>query len=73
LPARHLWAGFAEALKHGLIADAAYWKDLSGHYHLLEASGNEGDEFRKRLILRSVEIKWDIVSDDPHEQEGEKS
>lgn len=68
LPARHLWAGFAEALKHGLIADAAYWKDLSGHYRLLEASGNEGDEFRKRLILRSVEIKWDIVSDDPHEQ-----
>lgn len=56
---RQLNSGYAEMLKHGLIADAAYWdtlKGLSGFDHL--------DEY----ILKSVAIKNGVVQQDPTEQ-----
>lgn len=56
LPQREMRSGLAEMLKHGLIYDKDYWKqflDLQADASQLEA-----------LILRSVEIKSEIVSQD---------
>nr|WP_298789556.1 3-dehydroquinate synthase [uncultured Allomuricauda sp.] len=58
LDARQLKSGFAEMLKHGLIIDAEYWKDLS--------TGN-GFEASKH-IQKSIAIKNDVVSQDPTEK-----
>lgn len=57
LPARERLSGFAEMLKHGLIADADYWIrlknfDINNHTPGLE------------LLKRSVEIKQEIVAED---------
>ncbi len=59
LPARQILSGLAEMLKHGIIADVKYWdtlikSDLS--FPSLE------------LIYRSIEIKNDVVLEDPTEQ-----
>lgn len=57
LPERELKAGFAEMLKHALIADAIHWGELQ--------------EFNPRRfktwITTSVEIKDRIVEEDMHE------
>lgn len=55
---RQLKSGFAEMLKHGLIADRTYWNDL---IHL------DKDEY-KNHIQKSVVIKNSIVEQDPTEQ-----
>ncbi len=63
LPEEEFISGFAEMLKHGLIADRAYWKDLisyaqnPNHNHLLPG-----------LIKKSVTIKDHIIQEDPFEQ-----
>jgi 3-dehydroquinate synthase len=64
LPEREYRGGIAEALKHGLIADAGY----------LEWIVAQGRELRARqpsaishLVARSVEIKAGIVARDEHE------
>jgi 3-dehydroquinate synthase len=56
---RQLQSGFAEMLKHGLIKDAAYWKELKvlNSFQALDA-----------LIYHSVVIKNDVVLKDPREQ-----
>ena len=65
LPEEHLRSGLAEAVKHGAIADPEYlaW---------IEASAAEllaGDpEALTRLIVRSVEIKAEVVAGDEKEQ-----
>jgi 3-dehydroquinate synthase len=64
LPAPQFTSGLAEALKHGLILDAAYFESI--------ASGLEGLFSREPdrltdLIARSVEIKADVVSRDERE------
>ncbi|MDX5320253.1 MAG: 3-dehydroquinate synthase [Bacteroidota bacterium] len=58
LPERHFMAGYAEMLKHGLIADSDYWRQLSTLN-------------RRRLKLQieqSVEIKLLVVEEDPLEK-----
>jgi 3-dehydroquinate synthase len=68
LPLRQLRAGFAEAVKHGVIADEPYLNDVaSGAPRLLSADGPKGDSMIP-LIVRSVEIKADIVSRDEREE-----
>lgn len=60
LPEIHILNGYAEMLKHGLIADRQYWKKLS--------SLDKVDS--KRLsshIMRSIEIKMNIVTQDAKE------
>ena len=59
LPERQVLSGLAEMLKHGLIADAAYWNDLKDSDLTLPAPD---------LIYRSVAIKNRIVLSDPHEK-----
>ncbi len=58
LPKNHLKSGFAEMLKHGLIADAVHWKNA------LESFPNISEE----LVNRSAEIKMQIVDQDPTEK-----
>lgn len=60
-----LRSGFAEMLKHGLIADAAHWKDLTSIEKLTPDSVAP-------FIKRSMEIKEDVVSKDFKEQNVRK-
>lgn len=61
LPQDHLLNGFAEMLKHALICDADYWASL------LEINPRHADEL-DASILRSIELKSEIVHSDPFEQ-----
>ncbi|WP_432712848.1 3-dehydroquinate synthase [Pedobacter sp.] len=59
LPERELLSGFAEMIKHGLIADAAYYQSLkTSDYRNLDPAA----------VFRSVEIKNQVVTEDPQEQ-----
>ena len=67
LSLRELRAGFAEALKHGVIADEPYLNAVvSSAPGLLSADGPKSDSMFS-LIVRSIEIKADIVSRDERE------
>lgn len=65
LPSNHLRAGVAEAVKHGAIADAAYYDRIDDALPALLAA-TSGDAMRA-LIVRSVEIKASIVLQDERE------
>lgn len=59
LPERELLSGFAEMIKHGLIMDKAYFEALKlVDYRLVTAE----------QIYRSVEIKHEVVTEDPLEK-----
>lgn len=59
-------SGLAEMLKHGLIADPNYWQELN---NLEGLNWKDMD----RLIHRSVEIKNEVVTEDPTEKGLRKS
>ncbi len=61
LPAQEMRNGLAEMIKHGLIADATYFKQLSNLSHFVY-------EDLPVLIHRSIVIKNDVVNNDPHEK-----
>lgn len=65
LPEREYRAGMAEAVKHGLIADAGYFAWIEGSIRQLGARDLRALE---RLIVRSVEIKASVVEADEHER-----
>jgi 3-dehydroquinate synthase len=65
LPANHLRSGLAEAIKHGAIADAAYFLKIDDSLPSLLA--DPGGETMRALILRSIEIKASIVMQDERE------
>lgn len=58
LPERHCYAGFAEMLKHGLIADRMYWEDLKTIRNMKQIISNQN------YIRKSIQLKTDIVSID---------
>ncbi len=60
LPLNELRSGFAEVIKHGLIADKDYW-------HKIQSSSFQQHHFGQ-LIRHSVYIKAQVVNEDPHEQ-----
>jgi 3-dehydroquinate synthase len=65
LPPVHRIAGMAEALKHGIIADAAYFdRLLSARPSILEAQR----EVLLDAVRRSVEIKAEVVAHDERER-----
>jgi len=64
LPDAQLRAGLAEAVKHGAIADAEL---LNGMPALAPALLARDPDVLDRSIRRSVEIKAEVVSDDPRE------
>ena len=60
-----LAAGLAEAVKHGVIADAEYFAFLEGEYAAIFAKHAPALE---RVVRRSVEIKAGVVAQDEREQ-----
>jgi 3-dehydroquinate synthase len=64
LPAPQYAAGVAEAVKHGVIADADYFSFLERE---TEAVAARKDPALERLVARSVEIKAGIVAADEGE------
>lgn len=66
LPAPHLSAGFAEIIKHGVIADPAYFAQAIG---VAEHGVNHSMQLDRLtdLIRRSVEIKAGVVARDERE------
>ena len=65
LPADQLRAGTAEAIKHGVIADAAYFERLAAA--LPAACLAPGDEPMHRLVIDSIAIKTRVVAGDERE------
>ncbi len=61
-----LRSGFAEMLKHGLIADAAHWNDLSSLHKITPESITP-------FINRSMAIKNEVVSKDFKEENVRKT
>ena len=71
LPERELRAGLAEAIKHGVIADAGYLAWLLEEVAVLAGPRHSALGPRQvaleRLVARSVEIKADVVRRDARE------
>jgi 3-dehydroquinate synthase len=68
LPLREMRAGFAEVVKYGVIADGPYLRQVAGSVaKLLSAPRDLMGDSMLSLIVRSVEIKADIVSRDQRE------
>jgi 3-dehydroquinate synthase len=67
LPAEHLRAGLAEALKHGVIADAAYFEDVASTAPAIVAGGRSAGSALERVVVRSISIKADVVRRDERE------
>ena len=65
LPEKELKSGFAEMLKHALIADADYWEALS------HVNSNEASHIAV-FVKRSNEIKSEITNEDPNERSVRK-
>ncbi|MEO5590021.1 MAG: 3-dehydroquinate synthase [Gemmatimonadaceae bacterium] len=67
LPVRELRTGFAEALKHGVIASRTYFDlAVSAIPEVLDGSRQAGDSLT-RVIVGSIDIKSHIVSRDEYE------
>ncbi len=63
---RQLLSGFAEIIKHALIADAGYWKKIK------KTSISDFEKFNA-IIKSSINIKNEIVKEDPFEKNIRKS
>jgi 3-dehydroquinate synthase len=67
LPGRELRAGLAEALKHGVIADAGYFDRTVASLPAILAPGGSTSNAMRSLIEGSVAIKQAIVAKDQKE------
>ncbi|WP_448518945.1 3-dehydroquinate synthase [Rhodoflexus sp.] len=61
LPVRELRSGFAELLKHGLIADATAWQELSAPEDFLTIDWQQ-------VVPHSIALKQSVVAQDPSEK-----
>ena len=59
LPERELRSGFAEVIKHALIADTNYWKQIM--------INDFADQDWEAHIIHSIQVKQRIVDEDPRE------
>ncbi len=75
LPLAELRAGFAEALKHGVIADETYFDFLTDVAPLLLADDAGGRDLSLlgRVIEESVRIKVGVVASDEREKGARKT
>jgi len=64
LPRAHVAAGMAEALKHGVVADAAYFGAILAEAGAIRARDLAALE---RVVARGVAIKEQVVEADPKE------
>ncbi len=69
LPEEQLVSGYAEMLKHGLIADKKLW-DL---FRSLDPVKLVENEHLEEVIARSVALKVEIVNEDPKEKYRRKA
>jgi 3-dehydroquinate synthase len=68
LPPRQLRAGVAEAIKHGVIADAGYFARIEADLPGLLAPGGVDSPAMAALIAGSIAIKSAVVATDSREQ-----
>lgn len=74
LPVRQINSGFAEIIKHALIADKKYWQQIFGSQGRFRKLPNKKPFVQIdhkniiNLIARSIRIKNDIVKKDPYER-----
>ncbi len=61
LPYKQLLSGYAEILKHALIADKTLWNDLVSSFDLTTLLFEE-------LVYRNIQIKIGVVRQDPQEK-----
>lgn len=66
LPQNQINSGFAEMLKHGLIASEAYWEDL-------KEFDTKNKQKCETLIWESILIKDKVVTQDPMEKHTRKT
>ncbi len=67
LPLREFRAGIAELIKYGVIADASYFGEVAIWLPALLSDQERSSDRLRSAIVRSVEIKSDIVSRDERE------
>ena len=67
LPPEHLRAGLAEAIKHGVIADAAYFEDVAEAAPSIVSGTRQAAAALERIVVRSIAIKADVVRRDERE------
>jgi len=67
LPLRQMRAGIAEIVKHGVIANEAYFLEVAGSTKKLLDKDGPGSDSMLSVIVQSIEIKADIVSRDERE------
>jgi 3-dehydroquinate synthase len=67
LPPQHLRQGLAEAIKHGVIADATYFAWIASSLREILDTAETDDATAMRLVQRSVEIKVSVVEQDERE------
>lgn len=67
LPPSQLRAGIAEAIKHGIIADAAYLDAILRDLPVVRAGGEAAVDALIPVIARSIEIKTAVVARDERE------
>jgi 3-dehydroquinate synthase len=67
LPLREIRAGIAEIVKHGVIADEPYLRQVASALPEVLSTGGQTSDTMLALIVRSVEIKAGIVSRDERE------
>jgi 3-dehydroquinate synthase len=65
LPPREVAAGMAEVIKHGMIADAEFFRYLESHVRELQAQDPATLEY---VIQRCCEIKVEVVQRDEHDE-----
>ena len=73
LPAREFRQGFAEIIKHAIIADASLLDKVTEASHLPPRPGEGETESLQALIARNLEIKAAIVAVDEREVSGERA
>lgn len=66
LPEDQLYSGMAEMLKHGLISNYEYWKDMFEYIYFKNSTLG-------KLIYDSIVIKNNVVTQDPNEQNLRKT
>lgn len=68
LPAKEVRSGLAEAIKHGVIADAAYFGWIAANLRQILHGNAPDDATSLQLVRRSIEIKVDVVRKDERER-----
>jgi 3-dehydroquinate synthase len=72
LPGREFQQGFAEIIKHGVIADAEMFRDLIKLDRLNRSSSSDPDRL-VALIRRNIQIKSRIVATDERDRTGQRA